>query len=395
MRLINTRSIIKRFEQFIESPNNSKDCYLPLNYKQLLLRYIEELYQSTFQEEEGNPLPFRMFLGDKSYIKPSMMAQNIGYSNEFFDQEYVKLGVKNILSSINIKKIALSCDPKRFLLILEHDEKDVFINGFVYFSGVPLTTKITDEFKSDSLKVELECLGFVFESQSFGHLSIRFGDLLCNIQEGAISWLNNSERITDLIFTPDPFNEEVQKIFHDSEINHSFLYRPLINAIREIDKDKSGGALICTTDEALQNLHLDIKYETNIPIENIEWKDVLKKNYWYKRLSDLIYYFARIDGAVLITNSVIKGYGVKINHTVDEERLPSVLKNTGTRHRSAYALADDSPSSLFVTVISEDGGITFIRKWKKKPQVFFYDGLYFKKSRGKGFDSVSFSKGFG
>ncbi len=388
MRLLNVDCIVKRFYECFDKNN------FPSIDSQLLINCIEELYQASFLKEEGKPIPFRIFLGNVADIEPNIAFQGVGYSKEHLRNEYTEFKDTIELNSDNIRKIGLSYDPSRFITIVNQEASKLYIKGFIYFSGIPLKG-IADENKTESWeKSDLNFSGFVFESLFIGSLTISFKNIICNIQDGKLIWTDWDRKIQNQIYQNNPLNEELQKIFKSNL--GTFLYVPLIDAIERIEREKCGGTLICTTDDELERIGtiIDIKYLTNIVLKDFDWKDTLIKNYWYNRISDFVYYFSRIDGAVIITNSSIKGHGAKIN-CVAKNSLPKELKNKGTRHRSAYALIENSKDNLFVFIVSADGGVTFIRNVNEKPEVSYFDGVEFRSTPGKEFDHLAFSDGVG
>jgi len=91
-------------------------------------------------------------------------------------------------------------------------------------------------------------------------------------------------------------------------------------------------------------------------------------------VAHLVAELARIDGAVLLTNSLeLLGFGVEISGGLPEVPLVSQALDleaatttwmrtdrVGTRHRSAYRLCQAVPDALAL-VVSQDGGLQFVR----------------------------------
>jgi hypothetical protein len=237
-------------------------------------------------------------------------------------------------------------------------------------------------------------LGFVFESLGKGHLSINYKGICCEIKKGKITWLNLERLDTEKFFNNDPFSDEMQKIFdHDNPFNESFLYNPMLDGIKRAELAGRGATIICTTDKNAEKLNLIPKIGVNIQFTSFCWRDPLKRNYFYNRISDFIFYFSQIDGAVLITNTAIKGYGVKIRQKI-KTILPKEFKNKGMRHQSAYSLVKSSSGYLFVFVVSSDGGILFLRKEQNKPKKYHLKGSLFLEKDGYDFDHLAFSHEF-
>ena len=346
MKLLPSKEILERFEKYFQEGQFGKAYYIPpKKHNKLIEECINELYSASFLEEEGVPILFRIFIGGFSNVRPNFMAEKLGYTKDALKKDFFKFKKHEILNAGNLNKLALATDPKRFTIIAGPGLSGLLMKGVIYFSGFPLQSDITSAYERDADNIGLEFLGFVFESLGKGHLSINYKGICCEIKKGKITWLNLERLDTEKFFNNDPFSDEMQKIFdHDNPFNESFLYNPMLDGIKRAELAGRGATIICTTDKNAEKLNLIPKIGVNIQFTSFCWRDPLKRNYFYNRISDFIFYFSQIDGAVLITNTAIKGYGVKIRQKI-KTILPKEFKNKGMRHQSAYSLVKSSSGS--------------------------------------------------
>ncbi|MCK5607381.1 diadenylate cyclase [Candidatus Pacearchaeota archaeon] len=389
LSILDSEEISNNLHKFIYEDSRPRyypeECYLPEGYVALLKKCLIELYAATFLKEEGYPISFKVFLGDLDHVEHTECLKAIGRDDKEIKNNFTDLSTANIeFNAENIRKLALAANPKHFILIVNANDSKLQIKGLLYFSTMPKSEK-EEELKLKIFNEDIfsvyDLKGFVFESKGIGSLSCFLGHEIFFIDSGTIIYRDYYDpfEMPRLLFGRNPLYEEIAAYFSNiPTIGSKLIYESILNALKRIEVSARGGTLIFINETDLTNSknELEVKNSFIIPYEIVNKKD--KSTIYYKycrnKIIDFLFCFSQVDGAVVLNTSGIIGFGAKILVETKDISFPNWITNKGTRHRSAYALIEQSNKQIFACIVSADGGIHFVRKNDDRKTIsYFYD----------------------
>lgn len=384
MDLLKIRSISREIKKYIEELQSSgslEGFYLPISKPNHLVTCIRELYQATFLKEEGRQSKFRVFLGDLSNIE---ISPNLFLEKDFdFKRNYIDISKQKLkFSSIEIAKISPLADPADITIFVSPEKSKLIIQGFLYCHFPKPKIKVDIAYYPSQVVDKIKFKGFVFESYGAGSLRLRCFDPICQINNGQIHFADYGSFL-DPFYNRNPVYENMQCFFRNSfddrKLTENFVYDVILAGLQLINKAKTGGTVIFISNKMFDDFKneriIDVNSEFDFSFGDADYHDFNELDYWKKRIADTIFRLASVDGAMIVTESGIKSYGVKINF--EKRELPEDLKLKGTRHQSAFYLADKAKELAFVFVVSADGGITYFSKEDSEVKLLYSNGFRF------------------
>jgi len=399
MDLLNIRSISKEIKKYVEKPRNKSSLegyYLPISNPNHLITCIRELYQATFLKEEGRQTKFRVFLGDLSHVRISdelFLGKDTNFQENFIDISEQKLQ----FNAEGIAKASPLADPDDFTILVYPHKSKLIIKGFLYCHFPKPKITVDTAYYTSRIVDKIDFSGFVFESDGAGSLQVRCFNPICQINNGRIHFVDHGGFL-DKFFNKNPVYENMQCFFRnsfdDSKLTENFLYNEILVGLQLINKAKTGGTVTFINDEMFDEFKkkgiINVKSQFDFKFGDADYHNLNELDYWKKRIADTIFRLASVDGAVIVTESGIKCYGVKINFQA--MNLHKDLKSKGTRHQSAFYLLEKAKGLAFVFVVSADGGITYFMKENSEVKLLYSNGYRFFENKEdietKSFDST-------